>query len=173
MSEPRMTLAAANALDAAAFVAAFGDVAEHSPWVAETAAARRPYADRETMVSAFADAIASAPADAQRALVLAHPDLAGRAALAGEVTDDSAREQASAGLDTLTPEEFRTFTEANTAYRQRFGFPFILAVRNATKHTILDAFRARLDNTAEAELAEALAQVRRIVRFRLEDRVAP
>lgn len=169
---PPMSLADVNGLDDPAFVRAFGDVAEHSPWVAGAAAAARPFADRDGMVRAFVAAIMAADSEAQTELVLAHPDLAGRAAVAGDLTDDSAREQAGAGLDTLTPEEFVTFTRANADYRARFGFPFILAVRNADKYTILDAFRTRLRNTAEAELAEALRQICHIVSFRLEDRVA-
>lgn len=168
-----LSLAEVNACEASAFMDAFGDVAEHSPWVAEAAALSRPFATREAMIEAFAAAILSADARLQRMLILAHPDLAGRAAVAGDLTDDSAREQAGAGLNALTPEEFTTFTRANGAYRERFGFPFIVAVRNASKHDILAAFERRLPNTPDAEFAEALAQISRIVRFRLEDRVAP
>jgi 2-oxo-4-hydroxy-4-carboxy-5-ureidoimidazoline decarboxylase len=166
-----ISLAAANAMPAADFVAAFGDVAEHSPWVAEKAAARRPYADRAAMIAAFQDAIGEAGADAQRALLDAHPDLAGRAAIAGGLTDDSRREQAGAGLDRLTAEEFARFTVLNTAYRETFGIPFIFAVRGADKFRILAAFEERLGNAADVEFATALQQVCRIVSFRLEDRV--
>ncbi|MBN9021165.1 MAG: 2-oxo-4-hydroxy-4-carboxy-5-ureidoimidazoline decarboxylase [Rhizobiales bacterium] len=153
------------------FVAVFGGIAEHSPWVAEAAAARRPFASRAAMVAAFQDAIGEAGAEAQRALLVAHPDLAGRAAIAGDLTDDSRREQAGAGLDRLTPEEFGRFTVLNTAYREKFGIPFIFAVRGADKHRILAAFEARIGNAADVELATALSQVCRIVAFRLEDRV--
>ena len=170
MSTP-ISLAALNAMDAAAFVEAFGGIAEHSAWVAEEAAARRPFASRAAMVAAFQDAIGDAGAEAQAALLRAHPDLAGRAAIAGDLTDDSRREQAGAGLDRLTAEEFARFTVLNTAYRERFGIPFILAVRGADKSRILDAFEARIGNDRDVEFATALQQVCRIVAFRLEDRV--
>ena len=166
-----ISLALANAMTAAEFAAAFGDVAEHSPWVAEAAAGRRPFAGREAMIEAFQDAIGEAGAEAQQALLRAHPDLAGRAAISGNLTDDSRREQAGAGLDRLTEAEFRRFTALNTAYRERFGIPFIFAVRGADKHMILAAFEARIDNPRDVELATALGQVCRIVAFRLEDRV--
>ncbi|MCT8974113.1 2-oxo-4-hydroxy-4-carboxy-5-ureidoimidazoline decarboxylase [Microbaculum marinisediminis] len=159
-------------MDPAAFVAAFADIAEHSPWVAERAAAERPFRDRSAVVDAFARAVRSADADDRLALLRAHPDLAGRAAIAGQIGADSRSEQAGAGLDRLTADEFTRFTEMNTAYRDRFGFPFILAVRGATKHDILAAFEARIDNDRAGEFETALEQVCRIMRFRLEDRIA-
>jgi 2-oxo-4-hydroxy-4-carboxy-5-ureidoimidazoline decarboxylase len=168
-----MTLAAANGLSPAAFIAAFRDVAEHSPWVAEGAAALRPYADREAMIAAFAEVVAKAPEAQQLALIRSHPDLAGRAAMAGEMAADSKREQAGAGLAALTPAEFRRFTELNTRYRDTFGFPFIFAVKGATKSQILEAFEARIDNARAREFATALAEINRIFRFRIEDRVLP
>ncbi|WP_181706898.1 2-oxo-4-hydroxy-4-carboxy-5-ureidoimidazoline decarboxylase [Chthonobacter rhizosphaerae] len=166
-----IALSAVNALDDEAFLARFGDVAEHSPWVAAGAAARRPFADREAMVAAFAAVVDEADRDARLALLRAHPDLAGRAALAGAIAEDSRREQKGAGLDTLTPDEYARFTALNDRYRARFGFPFIFAVKGATKHMILDAFEARVGNDVEVEFDTALAQVARIFRFRLEDRV--
>jgi 2-oxo-4-hydroxy-4-carboxy-5-ureidoimidazoline decarboxylase len=172
MSQP-LSMAAVNGLDAADFVARFGDVAERSPWVAEGAARMRPFAGRDAMISAFAATVAAAPRDAQLALICAHPDLAGRAAIAGELTADSSREQTGAGLDKLTVEEFARFTDLNGRYRRKFGFPFIFAVKGATKHRILDAFAARIDNDRETEFATALEQVCRIFRFRIEDRVRP
>ena len=162
-----------NALDAGAFVARFGDVAEDSPWVAEAAFAARPFADREALVEAFAVAVRSASRRKQLALLRAHPDLAGRAAVAGDVAEDSRREQAGAGLDRLTSTELARFTDLNARYRERFGFPFIFAVKGATKDAILAAFEARVGNDAETERAAALAHVERIFRFRIEDRVAP
>lgn len=167
-----LDIAAVNALALDAFLARFGDVAEHSPWVAEAASAARPYATREAMIEAFAAAVAAAPVDARLALIRAHPDLAGRAARAGAVAEDSRREQAGVGLDTLTQAEYARFTDLNDRYRAKFGFPFIFAVKGATKTMILDAFEARLPNDAETEFATALAQVCRIFRFRLEDRVS-
>lgn len=168
-----MSLSDVNALPVDAFVARFGDVAEHSPWVATQAATARPFASRAAMIDAFHAAVAAAAPPERLALVRAHPDLAGKAALAGALTDDSRREQAGAGLDSLTTEEMARFTRLNGAYLDKFGFPFIFAVKGATKHMILEAFVTRLDNDAAAELATALAQIARIIRFRLEDRVAP
>jgi 2-oxo-4-hydroxy-4-carboxy-5-ureidoimidazoline decarboxylase len=168
-----VTLEDINAMTPSDFVAAFGDVAEHSPWVAEAAAARRPFASREAMITAFEDAVMAATPEAQLALLRAHPDLAGRAALAGDVSEDSRREQAGAGLASLTAQEFERFTRVNTAYRQRFGFPFILAVRGASKQQILSAFEMRQKHGQDDEMRAALAQVMRIFRLRLDDRVAP
>lgn len=169
---PVATLAEVNAASEAAFVAVFGDIAEHSPWVAERAGAARPFATRDRMIDAFQQAILGAADDEQTALLAAHPDLAGRAARAGALTADSTREQAGAGLDSLSEEEFARFTALNDAYRARFGLPFILAVRGAGKQAILAAFENRVGGTKAEERLTALAQVLRIVRFRLEDRVA-
>lgn len=168
-----VSLDAVNGMPAAVFVAAFGDVAEHAPWVAETAAGSRPFASRDAMIAAFAVAIAGAGEDQQRALLLAHPDLAGKAAMAGALTAESKSEQAGAGLDALSAQEFQRFTDMNTRYRKRHGVPFILAVKGATKHDILASFEARVDNPPGEEFRTALEQVKRIVRFRLEDRVRP
>lgn len=164
-----ISIADVNAMSPKVFIDAFGDVAEHSPWVAREADAARPFASREALVRHFETAIRAANRDAQLALVRAHPDLAGRAKL----TDDSTKEQAGAGLNTLTTEEFARFTDLNTRYRERFGFPFIFAVKGATKHMILDSFASRVDNDRDAEFETALQQVCRIFRFRIEDRVAP
>ncbi|MFN4168830.1 MAG: 2-oxo-4-hydroxy-4-carboxy-5-ureidoimidazoline decarboxylase [Pannonibacter phragmitetus] len=159
------------ALDHEAFMAAFADVAEHSPWVAEDAFAAGPFVRREDLIGAFEAAMRAASHEQQLALIRAHPDLAGRAAIAGDIAEDSRKEQAGAGLDRLTAEEFAQFTTLNDAYRTRFGFPFIFAVKGATKHMILDAFKARLGNSPQAEFETALAQIARIFRFRLEDRI--
>ncbi len=166
-----ITLEAVNAMDAAGFVAAFGDVAEHSPWVATRAAEARPFRSVRAMIEAFGDEVREAGPGEKLKLLRAHPDLAGRAAIAGVVAENSRREQAGAGLDTLTPDEFARFTELNGAYTAKFGFPFILAVRGADKQTILDAFAERIERDAEAEKAMAIAQVTRIIGFRIEDRV--
>jgi len=171
MAHPPVPLEAVNLMETGEFVAAFGDIAEHSPWVAEEAASRRPFASREAMIAAFQAAIGEAGVDRQHELLRAHPDLAGRAAIAGELTEDSAREQAGAGLGMLTGAEFDRFTALNEAYRERHGIPFIFAVRGATKHDILAAFEDRVDNPPDEELVTALEQVCRIVRLRLEDRV--
>jgi 2-oxo-4-hydroxy-4-carboxy-5-ureidoimidazoline decarboxylase len=166
-----LTIAAINALPAQDFMRAFGAIAEHTPWVAQAAMARRPFADRAAMVEAFQRAVAQASEAELLALLRAHPDLAGRAAIAGELAAHSTREQAGAGLDTLTPAQFARFTALNAAYVARFGFPFILAVRGATRNQILEAFENRLDGSRREELMTATAQVLRIMRFRLEDAV--
>jgi 2-oxo-4-hydroxy-4-carboxy-5-ureidoimidazoline decarboxylase len=167
----KMTLDEVNELSAAAFMQVFGTIAEHSPWVADQAMAARPYPSREAAIDAFQEAVAQAPRTTQYALVQAHPDLAGRAALAGELEAASLGEQAAAGLGTLTVEEMALFQLLNSRYRERFGFPFILAVKGAGKARILDAFKLRVDGGREEEFLTALAQVMRIMRFRLEDRI--
>jgi 2-oxo-4-hydroxy-4-carboxy-5-ureidoimidazoline decarboxylase len=164
-----MTIAEVNAMSPSAFLDVFGDVAEHSPWVAREASVFRPFRNRDELALHFERALKGANRDAQLALIRAHPDLATRAKL----TEDSAKEQAGAGLNTLNPEEFARFTSLNTRYRERFGFPFIFAVRGATKHMILESFAARASNDPEEEFAMAIAQVCRIFRFRIEDRVSP
>ena len=163
-----MTIADVNALAPVDFVARFGDVAEHSPWVAREAFAQRPFADRDAMVEAFATALKSANPDAQRALIRAHPDLATKVRL----TEDSSREQAGAGLAALSEAEFASFTTLNAAYKSKFGFPFIFAVKGATKQMILAAFEERISHSPEAEFATAISQICHIFRFRIEDRVA-
>ena len=161
-----------NRMSAGEFAAALGDVAEYSPWVAARAATARPFADRDAVIDAFTGALRDAPGDERLAVLRAHPDLAGRAAVAGDLSDDSEREQAGAGLDRLTTEEFERFTALNAAYRARFGIPFIFAVKGASKDRILAAFEARVDNDRVAEFANAIDNVFRILRFRIEDRVA-
>jgi 2-oxo-4-hydroxy-4-carboxy-5-ureidoimidazoline decarboxylase len=167
-----LTIDAINALTHDDFAATFGEIAEHSPWVAEGAATRRPFPNREAMIAAFEAAMRAADEAHQLALIRAHPDLAGRAAIAGELTADSKAEQKGAGLDTLTAAEFERFTSLNTRYKAKYHFPFIFAVKGATKDMILAAFEARLKNSEKAEFEMALTQIARIFRFRLEARVA-
>jgi 2-oxo-4-hydroxy-4-carboxy-5-ureidoimidazoline decarboxylase len=163
------TIGEVNSLSEEAFVREFGDVAEHSPWVARGAVYARPFKDREAMVAAFEKALRAASEAAQLTLIRLHPDLAGKAKLTGS----SSREQKGAGLDALTAEEFARFTEMNETYKARFGFPFIFAVKGASKHQILASFEERIGKTREAEFETALTQVMRIFRFRIEDRVQP
>ncbi|HWJ71860.1 MAG TPA: 2-oxo-4-hydroxy-4-carboxy-5-ureidoimidazoline decarboxylase [Kaistia sp.] len=171
MPNPPLSLDAVNAMNETAFVASFGDIAEHSPWVARAAYGGHPFADHAALVAAFHAAIAVAPHEAQLALLREHPDLAGRARIA-ELAAESQVEQLGAGLHRLTADEFAEFTRLNEAYRARHGIPFIRAVKGSTKDQIIEAFRERLPNSPEAEFAMALTQVQRIIRFRLEDRVA-
>lgn len=156
------------------FVERFGDVWEHSPWIAEDAHAAGLDAGADTaegLHAAMARAMRTGSREQRHALLAAHPDLAGRLAAAGELTPDSTAEQASAGLDRLTPEERARFTALNEAYRARFGIPFIIAVKGLTKAEILAAFEARLASTAEAEFDTALAEVEKIALIRLRERL--
>ena len=157
---------------AAALVDAVGSIYEKSPWIVERAFAAAPFASLTALAAAMVAVVDAATEEEQLALLRAHPDLAGKAALAGELTDESTEEQAQAGLGSLTPAEMERFTALNGAYRDKFGFPFILAVRGATKHVILGAFDARLANARGAELAACIAQVHKIAWMRLRLLVA-
>jgi OHCU decarboxylase len=154
------------------FVERFGDVYEHSPWIAAAAydTGLTPASDTaDGLVKALAAAAAKGTADEQQALIQAHPDLAGRLALAKTLTAESTREQTSAGLDRLSPTELRNFGELNDAYRARFGMPFIMAVKGKSKADILAAFQRRLANDADAESRTALAEIDQIAALRLRD----
>jgi OHCU decarboxylase len=156
--------------DREAFVARNGALFEHSPWVAEAAWEDGPFADEEALLAAMIAAVERAPRERQLALIRAHPDLAGRAAIAGALTADSAREQAAAGLDRLTPDEYDAFTRTNAAYRERHGFPFVICAREHDKTSILAAAAERLEHDTDAEIAVALAEIGKIARLRLADR---
>ena len=154
------------------FIERLGGVYEHSPWIAAAAhdaGLSSARILRKGLAKALADAAAKGTMEQKRALIDAHPDLAGKLAAAKTLTADSTREQASAGLDMLTTEELRKFGELNDAYRARFGFPFIMAVKGKTKADILAAFHARLANDAEVETTTALAEIDRIAALRLKD----
>jgi 2-oxo-4-hydroxy-4-carboxy-5-ureidoimidazoline decarboxylase len=162
-----MTIGELNALDRADFAAALGWIFEDSPWVAERAWSARPFTSVESLHSAMIDRLAHGTAEEQLALLRAHPDLGTRA----RVSPASADEQAGAGLDQLTPREFEFLQELNSAYRNKFGIPFLFAVKGSTKHDIFRALEQRLTASPQVELEEALSQVRRIARFRLEETV--
>src|SRR5918997_3431365 len=151
-----------------AFVDRYGALFEHSRWVAENAWEKRPFADREDLLAKLEQAMYEAPRERQLELIRAHPDLAGRAAIEGTLTPDSRREQSSAGLDRLSPEEYEALTTANAAYRERFGFPFVICVRDHDKDSILAAAQARVRNDPETELRTALGEIARIAHHRLE-----
>ena len=167
-----LSIETVNDLPASEFISQFCDIAEHSKWVAEKAELARPYPDHARMVLAFQKAVLDADDYHQMQLILAHPDLAGRAELIGQMADESKREQKGAGLDTLNNEEFTQFHKLNDAYRSRFGFPFIFAVTGANKYQILESFSNRVDGTIEEERLMALVQILRIIRFRLMIRVS-
>ena len=165
------TLAELNGYTPARFSAAFGPVYEHSPWIAERAYARRPFASRADLHLALYGVVRTASEAEQVALIRAHPELAGREAQTGALTDASTREQAQAGLSALTPEEFADLGRLNADYAAKFGFPFVICARQNRKDAILGTLRARLSNTREQEIANAIAQIGEIARLRLEDLV--
>ncbi|PAS99747.1 MAG: OHCU decarboxylase [Candidatus Dactylopiibacterium carminicum] len=167
----RISLAHLGALEREAFVDALTGIFEHSPWVAERAWAARPFSSLEALAQAMERSMWEADPKEQMTLIRAHPELAGRAAIAGELTPESTREQAGARLDACSPEEFARLQALNAAYNTRFGFPFILAVSGLDRTQIIARFEERLHNEVPAEFAEALSQIARIARLRLPQRV--
>lgn len=164
-----------STLDRDAFVAHFGDIYEHSPWVAELTWEAGIGGDQDSpdgLAEAMSQCLVSAPAERQLEVIRAHPDLAGKAAKTGELTDDSTKEQAGAGLDQCSAEEYERFHRYNEAYKERFGFPFVMAVKGSDRHKILAAFETRLHHSPEEERRTAIEQINRIARLRLADRVA-
>jgi len=161
--------ALAEGMDREKFVARYGGVYEHSPWVAELAWTQSmAFCDTADMAEAMAAHVEAAGEAAQLALLRAHPDLAGKLAVRGELTAESMSEQAGAGIDRCSPAEFDEFQQLNDSYTARFGFPFILAVKGYDRTGILEVFRRRVDNTPATEFREALDQVHRIARLRLQ-----
>jgi 2-oxo-4-hydroxy-4-carboxy-5-ureidoimidazoline decarboxylase len=163
------SIAALNTADRATFVAAAGFAFEDSPWIAEAAWERRPFASLDELHAAMVAVVDVAPEDRRVALIAAHPDLAGRVAREGRLTAASRGEQAAAGLDRLTPEELARFDAANAAYRARFGFPFVICAREHDKSSILAALEDRARNDRATEIRTALAEIAKIARLRLED----
>ena len=149
------------------FVGHLGGVFEHSPWVAERAHDRRPFASREALHASMVAVVQEAGGEQQLALLRAHPELAGREAVQGEMTEHSTHEQGGSGLLNCSPQEFARLQELNRAYGEKFGFPFIIAVRGLDRAGIIAAFERRLGNTPEDEMAEALRQIARITGFRI------
>lgn len=150
------------------FVSRFGGIYENSPWVAERVYAEAHGRTTAELAELFADCVERAGRDRKLALIRAHPDLAGKAAVAGELSDESTEEQSSARLDRCTAAEFERFQALNRRYRERFGFPFVMAVRGRNRQEILAAFEARLHNEIETEFATAIAEIHKIARMRLE-----
>jgi OHCU decarboxylase len=167
-----LTLDDVEAMDEDAFVAALGALFEHSPWVARDAYARRPFGSVAALGRALEAAMRAAPRARQVELIRAHPELAGREARAGELTEASAGEQARAGLHRLSAGEVRALSDLNRDYRARFGFPLIVCVREHTKDSILSWGRERLGHSADAEVAIALGEIAKIAGLRLRDLVA-
>ena len=153
------------------FVAQFADIYEHSPWVAESAWDRGLNSEHdsvERLHTLMADILLSAEHQAQLDLINAHPDLAGKAAIAGELTEASTSEQAGAGIHECSAEEFARFTELNDAYKAKFGFPFIKAVKGSNRFQILEAFEERIHNSPDEEFERALQEINKIALFRLQ-----
>ena len=151
------------------FVKRYGGIYEHSPWVAERVKLLLGdlVADTGLLVSLMADCVDNASVDKQLELIRAHPDLAGKAQVAGELTADSTEEQSKAGLDQCTADEFEKFQSLNTAYKEKFSFPFIMAVRESNRSEILDAFASRLDHDYNTEFETALQEIHKIAYLRL------
>lgn len=170
---PDLTVADLNAMTREQYLTALGFLFEHSPWIVEAAWERRPFASRDDLHAGLVAVVREAPLDRQVALIQAHPDLAGRAALAGALTAASTREQASAGLDRLSRDEYARFHALNDAYKARFGFPFVICVREHTRESIARSFETRLEHDRAREVATALGEIGKIVRLRLADAVAP
>jgi allantoate deiminase/N-carbamoyl-L-amino-acid hydrolase len=168
------TLQHLNSLDAATFIDTLRGIYEHSPWIPERAAVHRPFASLAALKLALQEAVTQASEDEQLSLLRAHPELAGKAAIAGELTAESTGEQAASGLNRCSPEEYALLHRLNAAYNDKFGFPFILAVKGPTgkgltRQAIIATFERRLKNRRQDELQEALRQVHRIAEIRLND----
>ncbi len=164
-----MALSRLNLADRESFVTVCGPFFEHSPWIAERAWSARPFSSLGHLHEVMRRIVEDSTEEQQLALIAAHPDLVGRLAREGRLTPQSATEQAAAGLAELTPAEAAEFDRYNTAYRDRFGFPFVICARQNRKDAILAAFPARLRNDRDAEIAAALHEIYQIARLRMAD----
>lgn len=162
-----------NSLHEEDFVREIGPVFEGPPWIARAAWNRRPFVGIGELHAALCDVMYGASPQEKEALIRAHPDLVGQAALAGTLSRDSTREQASAGLDDLSAEEIARFQELNSKYRHKFGFPFVICARENKKESILAGFQERMDHSREEEIDAALREVCKIAWLRLLDKVTP
>jgi 2-oxo-4-hydroxy-4-carboxy-5-ureidoimidazoline decarboxylase len=167
----RVSLAELNAADRTGFVAVLGAIYEQAPWVAQAAFDRRPFVTMQALHEAMMAAVRAAPAEQQLALINGHPDLAGKAARQGSMGADSTAEQASAGLDRLSQDEFDDFQRLNATYRQKFAMPFILCIRRHGKDSLLQQFDRRLQNGLAEEKQTALTEIFRIAALRLDQRI--
>jgi OHCU decarboxylase len=161
-----------SSLDRAAFLALYGPVYEHSPWIAEAvfdAGLTTAHDSPGGLHAALRAVVDAAPRERRLELLRAHPDLAGRLAVRGELTAHSASEQAGAGLDNCSPQDFAKFTRLNEAFKAKFGFPFIMAVKGRKREKILAAFERRIASDMAIEFQTALEEVHKIARFRLDD----
>ena len=163
------TLQQINQFDQEHFVQVLGGVFEGPPWIVEQAWSDRQFSSRVHLHQSLCSVMYAAPLESQIVLIQAHPDLVGRAALAGTLSPASTGEQASAGLDQLSPEEIAKFTTFNQAYHERFGFPFVICARENKKESILAGFATRLQHAREQEVMIALAEIAKICALRLQD----
>jgi OHCU decarboxylase len=163
-----------NQLSQDEFVDRLGFLFEGSPWIVEAVWAERPFDSRDALERALKRVVERAPRERQLALIRAHPDLVGRAALAGTLGTSSTSEQVAAGLDPnhLSAEDVRAFTDFNAAYKERFGFPFVICARENKKASILAGFERRLQNDRDTEIATALREIGKIGHYRLLDVVS-
>ena len=162
-----------NGLSREDFVRIIGPAFEHSPWIAETAWSRKPFQSVEDLHRKLCEVVAGSYLESKLALIRAHPDLVGRAALQGNLTPASTREQAAAGLTQLTPEEIALFQSQNAAYQAKFGFPFVICARMNKKESILNGFRIRLLHSRDKEIKTALEEIEKIAWYRLADLILP
>ncbi|HSY74614.1 MAG TPA: 2-oxo-4-hydroxy-4-carboxy-5-ureidoimidazoline decarboxylase [Dongiaceae bacterium] len=161
-----------NSLSREEFTRIVGPVFEHSPWIAEVAFAKKPFADLKNLYRALCETVKNSGEEEQLALIRAHPNLVGKFALTGQLTKESTNEQASAGLNRLSPEEIDLFQKQNAAYKNKFGFPFIICARLNKKVAILAGFERRLKNSREEEIKTALEEIFKIAELRLRDLIA-
>ena len=156
-------------MDTHDFVSLYGGIYEHSPWVAACVATEATgVIDASELAELMAECVDNASSERQLALIRAHPDLAGKAQVAGDLTPESTAEQASAGLDHCSKVEYERFQALNSAYQEKFGFPFVMAVRDSSREEILEAFAARLQNDYDLEFETALTEIHKIARLRLD-----
>lgn len=174
MTDSRLSIDEVNRLDPAHGLDLLGGVFEDSPWIVGRALEAGPFASRDALYRALCDSVEGLDRERKIALIRAHPDLVGRAALAGTLSKDSTAEQREAGLsaDALTADEIARFQEANAAYQERFGFPFVICARENRKESILRGFAERLGHDRETEIATAIREIRRIAWYRLDDLVS-
>lgn len=171
MVDPKWTIAELNALNQEEFARRLGFLFEGSPWIADEVWSAQPFTNRADLHQECCAVVQRAPLEAKVALISSHPDLVGRAALAGTLTRESTAEQAAAGLDPnqLSPDEIAAFTTLNAMYRDKFGFPFVICARENKKATILAGLQSRLDNERGVEIATALKEIEKICLYRLTD----
>ncbi len=163
-----MTLDQLNHMPETEFISSLAAIFEHSPWVAEHVISGRPFSSLENLHTAMVNAVKTAPLETQLNLIRAHPDLGAKL----KMSEQSVSEQAGLGLDRLSPTEFERFSSLNSAYREKFGFPFIIAVRNHTRASVLEQFVIRLENSVELEIVTALEEIYKIAKFRLQSNLA-